>query len=70
MNQFRQKLDLLGTIFGVLGSLTVVLAVALRLALGGGDDQARISVSPRSILLMGTATLVFGCFLKLMAKDR
>ncbi len=70
MNQFRQKLDLLGTIFGVLGSLTVVLAVGLRLALGGGVEQARVSVSPRSVLLMAIATLVFGCFLKLMAKDR
>ena len=70
MNQFRQKLDLLGTIFGVLGSLTVVLAVVLRLALGGGVDQARVSVSPRSTLLIGIAMLAFACFLKLTAKDR
>ena len=69
MNRTRQHLDLLGTIAGVTGSAMCLLAIVLRVTLGAGSPR-EVSVSPRSILWMGTAVLVFACFLKLTARDR
>lgn len=62
-------LDLIGTIAGIVGTLMVVLAVALRFAFGAGNPQ-EVAVSPRSLMWLGTAGLAFACFLKLTARDR
>jgi hypothetical protein len=71
MRQFKQKLDLLGTICGVLGAASSILAVVLRVSLGNSNvNPAGVIVAPRNVLLAGIALMVFGCWLKLTAKDR
>ncbi len=67
MSPFKQKLDLLGSICGVLGAVAAVLAVMLRLGLGGGNPTG-VMISPRSVLLGAIALMVFGCWLKLSAR--
>lgn len=69
MNLWRQRIDLLGTICGVTGALLSVLAVFLRLSLGGGNPPM-VKIAPRSILWGAIAVMVFGCFLKLSALSR
>ena len=69
MNRTHQKLDLIGTIFGIVGGLMCLLAVVLRIVLGAGSPR-EVSVSPRSLMWLGTALLAFACFLKLTARDR
>ena len=68
MNPIKQKLDLLGTICGVLGAVFAFIAVMLRLFVLGGGNPAGIMVAPRNILLGAIALMVFGCFLKLTAR--
>ena len=67
MNLTKQRLDLLGTICGVLGAALTLLAVIMRFALGAGNPTG-ITVAPRSILLGAIAIMVFGCWLKLTAR--
>ena len=67
MNRLQQKLDLAGTVCGMLGAASCLLAVLLRAYFGSGNF-AGMHVAPRSILLGGVALLVFGCWLKLTAK--
>ncbi len=67
MNRLQQKLDLAGTICGMLGAASCLMAVILRANFGPGNF-AGMHVAPRSILLGGIALLVFGCWLKLTAK--
>lgn len=69
MNRMSQRLDMLGTLCGVLGAASCIMAVVLRLARAleiAGPKQ--IFVSPRGVLLCGIALMVFGCWLKLTAK--
>ncbi len=67
MNLIKQRLDLLGTICGVLGAALSLLAVMLRLILGPGNP-AGVIIAPRSILIGGVAILVFACWLKVTAR--
>ncbi len=67
MTPLRDKIDLLGTICGVLGAAACLFAVFMRFALGAGNP-AGIHVAPRSMLLGGIAVMAFGCWLKLTAK--
>lgn len=67
MSSLRHKLDLLGTVCGVVGAVGCVFAVAVRFMLGAGNP-AGIHVAPRSWLLGGIAAMAFGCWLKLTAK--
>ena len=67
MTPFKQKLDILGSICGVLGAVAALLAVTLRLVLGGGNPTG-VMISPRSVLLGAIALMVFGCWLKLSAR--
>ncbi|MCH8823010.1 MAG: hypothetical protein IH984_05820 [Planctomycetes bacterium] len=69
MNRMNQRLDLLGTLCGVLGAASCILAGILRLARALEiADPKQIFVSPRGVLLCGIALMVFGCWLKLTAK--
>ena len=67
MNLIKQRLDLLGSICGVLGAALCLLAVMLRLILGPGNPTGVI-IAPRSLLIGGVAVLVFACWLKLTAR--
>ena len=67
MNRLQQKLDLAGTIFGVLGAASCLFAVAMRYTFGPGNFEG-MHVAPRTIMLGGIALLVFGCWLKLTAR--
>lgn len=67
MNRLQQKLDLAGTICGVLGAASCLFAVAMRYTFGPGNFEG-MHVAPRTIMLGGIALLVFGCWLKLTAK--
>ena len=67
MNRLQQKLDLAGTICGMLGAASCLIALAMRFKLGAGNFEG-VHVAPRSIMLGGIALLVFGCWLKLTAK--
>ncbi len=67
MNLMKQKLDLAGSICGVLGAVVSVLGVALRLVLAGNNPRGVI-IAPRNILLVGIALMVFGCWAKLTAR--
>ncbi len=67
MNRLQQKLDLAGTICGMLGAASCLMALAMRFKLGPGNFPG-VYVAPRSIMLGGIALLVFGCWLKLTAK--
>ena len=67
MNLQKQKLDLLGTICGILGVTLCVLAVLVRFTMGGGNPSG-IIIAPRNIFMAGIAVMVFGCFLKLTAR--
>lgn len=67
MNLTKQKLDLLGTICGILGATLCVLAVLVRFTVGGGNPPG-IIIAPRNIMLAGIAAMVFGCWSKLTAR--
>ena len=67
MNRLQQKLDLAGTICGMLGAASCLFAVAMRYTFGPGNFEG-MNVAPRTIMLGGVALLVFGCWLKLTAK--
>jgi hypothetical protein len=67
MNLLKQKLDLLGSIVGVLGATLCMVAVVLRFILGPGNP-AGVVIAPRNVLLGAIALMVFGCFLKLSAR--
>ncbi len=67
MNLQKQKLDLLGTICGILGMTLCVLAVLVRFTLGGGNP-AGVIIAPRNIFIGGIAVMVFGCWSKLTAR--
>ncbi len=67
MTAFKEKLDLLGTLCGIVGAAACVFAILLRFALGAGNP-AGIHVAPRSWLLGGIAAMAFACWLKLSAK--
>ncbi len=67
MNRMQQKLDLAGTVCGVLGAASCLMAVILRAYVGPGNVEG-MHVAPRSIMLGGVALLVFGCWLKLTAR--
>ena len=67
MNRLQQKLDLAGTVCGVLGAAACLMAVILRANFGPGNFEG-MHIAPRSIMLGGIALLVFGCWLKLTAK--
>ena len=69
MNRMSQRLDMLGTLCGVLGVASCIMAGILRLARAldiAGPKQ--VFVSPRGVLLCGIALMVFGCWLKLTDK--
>ncbi len=68
MNLMKQKLDLLGSICGVMGAAVSVVAVILRLVLVG-KNPTTVLIAPRNVLLVGIALMVFGCWAKLTAKD-
>ena len=69
MNRFNQKLDLLGTLSGVLGATSCLLSGVMRLLrIFDIADPKQIFISPRAVLLCGIALMVFGCWLKLTAK--
>lgn len=69
MNRFNQKLDLLGTLSGVLGAVACLLSGVLRLLrVFDIADPKQIFISPRGVLLCGIALMIFGCWLKLTAK--
>ncbi len=63
----KQRLDLLGTICGVMGATLALLSVILRFSLGPGNPTDLI-IAPRSILVGSIAIMVFGCWLKLEAR--
>ena len=67
MNRLQQKMDLAGTVCGVLGAVSCLMAVILRANFGPGNFAGML-VAPRSILLGGVALLAFGCWLKLTAR--
>ena len=67
MTRFAQRLDLVGSICGVLGAALCLLAVVVRYGFGPGNPAGTL-LAPRTILLGGIAGMVFGCFLKLSAK--
>ncbi len=67
MTPFKQKLDLLGNVFGILGAASCALAVFLRLAVGAGNP-GDVFIAPRNVLLGAIALMVFGCWLKLTAR--
>ncbi len=67
MNRLQQKLDLAGTICGIFGAASCLMALAIRFKLGPGNFEG-VYVAPRSIMLGGVALLAFGCWLKLTAK--
>ena len=67
MNRLQQKLDLAGTICGMLGAAACLFAVAMRYTFGPGNFEG-MHIAPRSIMLGGIALLVFGCWLKLTAR--
>ena len=67
MTRLTHRLDLLGSICGVLGAALCLLAVIARFFFGPGNPAGTI-LAPRSILLGGIAAMVFGCWLKLTAK--
>ncbi len=67
MDRLQQKLDLAGTVCGVLGAASCFMAVILRANFGPGNFEG-MHIAPRSIMLGGIALLVFGCWLKLTAK--
>ena len=67
MNRLQQKLDLAGTICGVLGAASCLMAVIFRAYFGSGNF-AGMHIAPRTIMLGGIALLVFGCWLKLTAR--
>ena len=70
MNRMSQRLDLLGTLCGVLGAASCIMAGILRLARALFDvaDPKQIFISPQAVLLCGIALITFGCWLKLTAK--
>lgn len=69
MNRMSQRLDLLGTLCGVLGATSCIMAGILRLARAFDlADPKQIFISPQAVLLCGIALMVFGCWLKLTAK--
>ena len=67
MTRLTHRLDLLGSICGVLGAALCLLAVIVRFSFGPGNPAGTI-LAPRSILMGGIAGMVFGCWLKLTAK--
>ena len=67
MTRFTQRLDLIGSVCGVLGAALCLFAVIVRFAFGPGNPAGTI-LAPRTILLGGIAAMVFGCWLKLTAK--
>jgi len=67
MTRITQRLDLIGSVFGLLGASLCLFAVIVRFAVGPGNPEGTI-LAPRSILLGGIAAMVFGCFLKLTAR--
>ena len=67
MNLFKQRLDLLGSIFGMLGAGACLLAVVLRFVYGGGNPS-EVFIAPRNVLLGGIALMVFASWLKLTAR--
>jgi hypothetical protein len=66
MTPLRQRLDLLGSICGLLGAGSCVLAVVMRMTMGPGNPP--VFIAPRNILLGGIALMVFACWLKLCAR--
>ena len=67
MNPLKQKLDMLGSVAGVLGAALCAVAVIIRFTFGSGNP-AGIIIAPRNILQAGMALMIFGCWLKLTAK--
>ena len=67
MNPLKQKLDLLGSISGVLGTALCLVGVFVRYAVGPGNP-AGVIMAPRHIFVGGMALLIFGCWLKLTAR--
>lgn len=65
--KLKLKLDLLGSIAGVLGVALCLLGVIVRFTLGPGNP-AGVIIAPRNIFLCGIALMVFGCWLKLTAR--
>lgn len=63
----KERLDLLGSIFGAMGAGLATLGVVCLFVFGPGSP-AGVVVAPRHILLAGIALIVFGCWLKLLAK--
>ena len=67
MNLTKQRLDMLGSITGILGATLCLLAVIIRFFVGGGNPPGMV-IAPRNILIGGIAVMVFGCWLKLTAR--
>ena len=67
MNPWKQRLDLLGSICGVLGIVLCFMAIFMRFRFGAGNP-ADIIIAPRNVLLLGIASMVAGCWLKLTAR--
>ena len=63
----KLKLDLLGSVAGILGTALCLLAVIVRFTIGPGNP-AGIIIAPRNIFFGGIALLTFGCWLKLSAR--
>ncbi len=66
MSPWKERVDLLGSVLGVLGMVLVVLAVVMRLALGSAKPA--VVFAPSNILLIGIAAMVAGCWFKLTAR--
>ncbi len=69
MIPLRDKLDLLGSIAGVLGSGICLLSGLLRLIFGAGNPYGLI-IAPRNILRAGIAVLAVACWVKLSSRAR
>ena len=67
MTPWKQRLDLLGSILGVLGIVLSIFAISMRLTLGGGNP-ADVIIAPRNVLLLGITAMVAGCWCKLTAR--
>jgi hypothetical protein len=67
MSPWKLRLDLFGSVLGVLGMILVALAIVLRLTLGSAKPGAVLH-APQSILLVGIASIAAGCWFKLTAR--
>ena len=65
----KDKLDLLGTLCGVLGAVVSVVAFVLRVLLGSGEPWF-LEINPFHLFVGGVGLMVFGCWAKLCGSNR